>query len=741
MTGLGATWRPDVGSLWGRLSAVALSTSRTAVLLRRLVVAGVAYLVIQSFFGLSPADTVNGLALGSLYGVVGVALVLSYRTTRVINFAAAAVGAVPAITGVLITTADHVSYLLTLPIAVVGGLLFGALTEVVVLRRFSRASRLIVTVVTIGVAQSYAALGFFIPVWLGEKAAQVPKVTTPWQQFAYHNSRGQPVLSGNQIFALAAVLVLTVGLGLFLKRSRFGIALRASSENAERAALLGIPVAQVSTIAWALAGLLSGVAIFAQAPLIGVPSDASLGFDTLLYGLAAAVVARMESVGVALVTGLGIGLLIFGSVAKTGTNDYASALMIVVILIGLLAQRRTRSRAIEADASSWQAVTVFRPIPAELRSLPEVLRARVVGFVAAIGLAVALPYLVGDANVPELTILPIYGIVGASLVVLTGWAGQISLGQFGLVGMAAAVSGGLAANHNIDFFAALAIGIATGVVTAVVIGLPAIRVQGLYLAVTTLAFGYAVQYYILNPNYFIGAHILPSGYTAHLLRPLLYGKFDLNNDKTFYFLCLAFLALVLAGAMSFRRNHSGRILIALRDNQRAATSYAIAPVRSRLAAFAVAGVFAGIAGVLLAYLQFQVIPGTYDVTASIAIFLAAAVGGLGSLAGGVLSVIALEALVLFGPLLWEHLGTTLDSVIPLLLTGPVLVLTLWLNPGGLSGAVFEQRDRWLRRLAGRHHILVPSLVADRRTDEAAPTADEQAFATALTAAPAPEPVP
>jgi branched-chain amino acid transport system permease protein len=713
--------RPPLPQWWGRTRAFAESGNRLAMAARRTLGALLAFVVIRAAFGLSPVDIVNGLSVGALYGIIGVALVLSYKTSRVINFAAAAVGAVPAIVAVSLTIADGVSYAITLPIAVLGGLLFGALTEVLVLRRFAKTSRLIVTVVTIGIAQSFAALGFFIPVWFGQRAAQAPKVTTPWQQFAYHNSRGQPVVTGNDVFAIGSVVVLTIALALFLKRSRFGIALRASSENGERAALLGIPVARVATIAWAIAGLLSGMAIFGQAPLIGLPSDATLGFDTLLYGLAAAVVARMESVGLALLTGLGIGLLIAGSVTKTGTNDYASALMIVVILLGLLAQRRTRSRAVESGASTWQAITVFRPIPVELRRLPEVVRARGIGYLAAVGLAVVLPYLVtSSGNLFDLSVVVIYGIIAVSLVILTGWAGQISLGQFGIVGMAAAVAGGIAAKHNIDFFAALSIGIAVGAATAVVIGLPAVRIHGLYLAVTTLAFGYAVQNYILNQNYFIGSHILPSQDYASLRRPMLYGKFNLEDPRVFYFVCLAFLLLSLLGAMSFRRHHSGRLLIALRDNQRAATSYSIAPVRSRLAAFAISGVFCGVAGVLFAYLQHQVIPGTFAVQASIGVFLAAAVGGLGSLGGGVLGVIGFEATVLFGPLAWQHLGNTIDQVMPLLLTGPLLILNLWANPGGLAGWAFQLRDDWLRKLAARHQLRVPALVADRRPEDGPP---------------------
>jgi branched-chain amino acid transport system permease protein len=714
------TLPPPVTDAVTRLSGAASSTRMPAIIARR-VLASVAFLVIiDVFFDVTPFIFVNGVALGALYGIVGVALVLTYRTSRIINFAAAAVGAVPAIVAILLSTADNVNYLLTMPIAIVGGLLSGALTEILVLRRFKTASRLIVTVVSIGIAQSFAALGFFIPIWFGERATGVPKVKTPWGDWAIHNGRGEPILNGNQVFAFGVVLLLTFGLMLFLKRSRMGIALRAASENTDRAELLGVPVNLVNTVSWAIAGLLSAMAIFAIAPLYGVPSDATLGYTTLLYGLAAAVVARMENLGMALLMGIGIGLLIETSVSTVGSNALAQALMLPIILGALLLQRRSRSRAIDADASSWQTIAVFRPVPMELRSLPTVQRARMALLVIPIVGAAVLPYVVTAPTLPGLAILPILGIIAVSLVILTGWAGQISLGQYGLVGIGAAAAGGLIGRHNIDFLAAVGIGVTAGALTAVVIGLPAVRIRGLYLAVTTLAFGFAMQFYVLNSHYWIGRHLLPDTLAATIRRPTLYGKFDLEDEKAFYFLCLGFLLLVLAAAASFRRNHSGRMLIALRDNQRAAASYSIAPVRTRLAAFAISGAIAGLAGVLLAYQQHNVIPGTYDTFGSIAVFLAAAVGGLGSLAFGVLSVIAFEATILWGPMLWHHLGNTFSSVVPLLLTGPLLILNLYANPGGLAGWAFGERDKWLRRQAARNRIHVPSLVADSLVEEDSP---------------------
>jgi branched-chain amino acid transport system permease protein len=703
-----------------RTTAFFRSGARGPVAIRSTVYGGGFLLFMMRGVGMSPSDTVNGLALGALYGIIGVALVLIYRTTRIINFAAGALGAVPAITALLMVTNKGVSYLVALPIAAVGGFLIGGLTDLAVMRRFSKSPRLILTVVTIGVAQSFAALGFFIPVWFGAKATQVPRVVTPWGDITWRSSRGQPILTGDQIFAFAVVMALTIALSVFLKRSRMGIALRASAENADRASLLGIPVRRVTTLAWALAGLLSGLAIFAQAPLIGVPGDATLGFDALLYGLAAAVVARMERLGVALGAGAGIGLIIFSSVSRTGSNNAASALMLVIILVALLAQRGSLSRAMDTGVSTWQSVKAFRPIPTELRQVPEVVTARYVLYGLGLTIAVVTPFAIDATHLFKLETLPLFGIVAVSLVVLTGWAGQFSLGQFGLVGMGAAAAGGLAANHNIDFFVALAIGVAAGALTAVVVGLPAVRIQGLYLAVTTLAFGYAVQNYILKPNYWIGKHLLPRGQAANIMRPVIYGRIDLENERVFYFTGLVFFLLSVAAALAFRRNHSGRVLIGMRDNQRATSSYAINPVRTKLAAFAVSGAFAGLAGVLFAYQQHNVVPESFNVISSVQVFLAACIGGLTSVWAGALGVISFQAFVLFAPdfyqpLLKDH--PTISSVIPLLFTGPLLILNLYFNPGGLAEQCFATRDKFLRKVANKRGIHVPSLVADRFLEE------------------------
>ena len=679
------------------------------------IVAGL--IAVQLTFHLALNELLNGLSTGMLYGLIAVGIILIYKTNRIINFAAAAVGACPAIFALMLVVQRHYNYVLVLPIALIGGPLFGALVDMFIMRRFAKSPRLIATVVTIGIAQGFAALGFFIPIWVGAKAGKVSLVPTPWDTWQWKNGQGKPVLSGNQVAAILVTLAIAVGLAMFLRYTRIGIALRASAENSDRASLLGIPVKRVQTAAWLLAGFLASMAIYFSSPLIGVPSNASLGFDTLLYALAAAVVARMERIGVALAVGTFVGIIQFGVVSRTGSSTNVGWYLLWLILAALLLQRKAQARAMDAGTSSWDVVKNFRPIPTELRNLKEVNTARYIAYAAAAALALLAPFIVGSNEMPKLIPIPLYGMIGVSLVVLTGWAGQISLGQFGLVGVGAAVSGGLVFNHNADFFVAIFAGIAAGVAAAILIGLPAVRIQGLYLAVTTLAFAYACQGYVLDRTTWIGERILPKGLVTTFKRPLLYGRFDLEDDRTFYYLCVIALLLSILAALAFRRNRSGRVLIAARDNQRAAPAYGINLVRTRLAAFAVSGGIAGLAGALLAYDQHQVIPGTYSVLESITVFLAAVIGGLTSVPAAVAGLIFFEAFVQFGPKLYSGLGDNFVAIVPLLLTGPLLLLNLYQYPGGTAEIAFARRDNFLRAIAKRHDILVPSLIADRRVED------------------------
>jgi len=135
------------------------------------------------------------------------------------------------------------------------------------------------------------------------------------------------------------------------------------------------------------------------------------------------------------------------------------------------------------------------------------------------------------------------------------------------------------------------------------------------------------------------------------------------------------------------------------------------------------------AGVLLVYAQHNVIPASFYVLSSIVLFLAVVIGGLTSVPFAVLGAISFEAFVLFGPRLYEGLGSTFVAIVPLLLTGPLLVVELYFYPGGSAEAGFQSRDKFLRWVARRHDVLVPSLVADRRVE-----AEEEAAADVIASA-------
>jgi branched-chain amino acid transport system permease protein len=663
------------------------------------------------YFEPTKESLASGIPVGALYGLIAVGVILIYRTNKIINFAVAAIGAVPAVTGVLLVTAKGQNYFVGLAVAVLGGPILGAIVDFVVIRRFSQAPRLILTVATIGIAQIFAFIGIYLPIWFGSDEGVSQKLVSPWSDFRVENAQGTLFFDGDYVFAVALVIAMAAALAVFFRYTRLGIALRAAAENADRAALLGIPVRRVQTAAWMIAGLFGSMTIYARSSLVGVPTDGSLGYSVLLFALAAAVLARMNSIPIAVGAGIVVGMIEFAAVGKAGDNDFATAVMFAIILAALLVQRGKLSRAQDSGVSSWQTLQEYRPVPSELRKVPEVVGARVALALAVVALLVFLPSLVSRGEVALLAALPIAGIVAASLVILTGWAGQISLGQYALVGAGAVVAGKLSTEFAdtivADFWMTLGIGAVAGALVAVLVGMPAVRIQGLFLAVTTLSLAGAAQNYFFNRGETFGELIMPSR-EARIERPILWERIDLTSERTMYYVCLVFLAGAVYAASRFRHSRSGRVLIAVRENQRAAPSYAINLVRTRLAAFAVSGAIAAIAGVLLAYQQRAVDPSTYGIAPSVKIFVSTVMGGLTSLPGAVFGSMLIEGVYRFGE-------SRLDGI-SLLVTGPGLLVILLFLPGGFAQAGYGMRDAYLRWVANRRGIHVPSLVADRRID-------------------------
>lgn len=660
---------------------------------------------------------IGGAVIGALYALVAMGLILVYRANRIINFAQAQLGAVPAIVALLLIAKHGTPYLIAIPVMLIGAVALGAVTEVVVIRRFSNAPRLILTVVTIGVSLLLLILEFYSKQWVGGDLIDAIGLSFPTPFQGFSRRIGPSTLTGDHLFAIVVVGVLVVALGAFFKLTDIGIAIRASAENNERASLLGIPVKRVSTVVWIVATVLSAVGVFLRVPLVGLPLSGFTGPGILLFGLAVAVIARMESLPTAFFGGMLIGIIERSAVIATRRSALANAIMFVVVVIALLAQRGKLARAMDTGVSSWQNLKEVRPIPTELRHLREVRLARTIAAVLVGVVAVAAPWIFGSFKTSSATLILLYAMIGVSLVILTGWAGQISLGQYAIAGVGSAVAGGLAANHGWDFFGALFTGSLAGAFVAILVGLPALRIQGLFLAVTTLSFAFTVQNFILRREWF--GWLLPKDNTF-IDRPVLYGRWDLNQpseilwftvdkDAKFYFVCLVFLVLTLLMARSLRKNRSGRVLIGVRDNGRVMQSYGVNLASTRLAAFAISGFIAGLAGALLAYQNTVFSPGGFSPEQSIALFVMAIIGGVGSLLGAVLGAIYLIGLPLLP-------GLRDIEFIELLTSGLGVLLVLAFLPGGLSEGVYRLRDTFLRKVAARNGVHVASLVADSLVD-------------------------
>jgi branched-chain amino acid transport system ATP-binding protein len=292
--------------------------------------------------------------------------------------------------------------------------------------------------------------------------------------------------------------------------------------------------------------------------------------------------------------------------------------------------------------------------------------------------------------------------VAASLVVVTGWSGQISLGQFGIVAIGAAVAARLSADVHWDFLLALILGGAAGAVVSMVLGAAAFRIKGFLFAVTSLGFAVAVASFFLNARFF--PYLLP---THRPERPVLFGQFDLNGELAYFYFSLAVLAILLLAVAVLRRTRTGRVLIAMRDNDRAARSFGIGRITSQLMAFALSGFVAGVAGGVLAAHDHAVSASAFAPAASIAVFSMAVIGGVGSLLGAVLGVALVRGVTLSLTAQWAQLTTGLG-----------LLLVLLVLPGGIGRGVVAVRDALVRRLAAG---VGPPPPASAEPDEPPPT--------------------
>jgi ABC-type branched-subunit amino acid transport system permease subunit len=619
----------------------------------------------------------EGVVVGLNFGLLAMGLVLVYKTNRVLNFAQGQLGVVAAVFLVKCAVDFGFNYWFSLVLAVALAASMGALSELVLRRLFNRP-RVLVMVATIGLSQVlfvFTALPFILP-----KHLSAPFPVPIHLSFTIDGF----VFSPGAVLTLIVAPIVAVAFALFIRYSPWGLAMRAMSENADSARLSGVWVRRASTMAWTLAAVLSAFTAILASPGQTSVLTQPLSPDLLLFALLAALIGAMVNLTVSFVAGIAVGVIyevLTWNISSTASvQTIMFALLLAVLLVRVAALRKG---ARTDERSTW----LFGSMAARLA--PTAIRRQVgtVGVTTTVVIVALLPFVISTGNSYLLSQICIYAVVALSLTVLTGWGGQVSLGQFGLVAVGAVMAAHLGSSMPL-----IPLMLFAGAVTAVIatiVGLPALRFRGLYLAVSTLAFALWMQVSVLaTPCWtvpLVGKKLctgLPNPASTLIARPDLFG-ISLGSERAFAWFSLGVLVLSVLMVRVWRDRGVARRLVAVRDNEVAAAAMGVTVVRTKLLAFALSGFMAGYAGVCLAFASERFSTDTFDPSVSLLIVSMVVIGGLGSVPGAVLGAVYLIGL----PAIF---GTT--PTIQFLTSGLGLIAFILYLPGGLAEVMHRIGD-------------------------------------------------
>jgi ABC-type branched-subunit amino acid transport system ATPase component/ABC-type branched-subunit amino acid transport system permease subunit len=616
---------------------------------------------------------VKGLIIGLTYGLLAVGLVLIYRTNRIINFAHGQIGTFGAAFFGLAAIKWHVPYWIAFVLGLAVAALSGAAAEAGVVRRLRSAPRLMSIVATLGVGQVLVV--FTVLVNPQASAGSTYPEPTGLPVFTVGALRVTPAYSG--MLFLSPLVVLAIA--IFFKRSRFGLAIRAAAANPEAARMSGIFASRMSSLAWAIAGALSAFTAVLTAPTEGFVGGDSFGPELLLRAMTAAVIGRMQSLPLALAGGVGLGVVEQVLLWNYPRSSLVEVTLFLVILGALLLQRQRGGR--DEEKGSWAAVQALRPLPRQLQQLWAV---RVLGpGLAAVGLVVlaVLPVFITNTMAVTITDMIGFAIVGLSIGVLTGLGGQLTLGQFGVASIGAVISYQVSSRIGDFPLALLYAGLGAGLVS-VVIGLPALRIRGLMLAVTTLGFALATPAWLLSQPWMLGDGRDPGKPTGWP-----FGH-PLDTGRSYYYFALAVFVLAFVLARNVRRSGFGRLLVAIRDNEDNARAFTIRASVVKLQGYLLAGFIAGIGGATLGHSLSSIDASTFPPTESIEVVVATVLGGVSALIGPVIGAVWVLGLPLLNI---GNIGLFASNL------GILIVILTW--PGGLIQAIDPLRMRVIHLVA------------------------------------------
>ena len=629
-----------------------------------------------------------GLANGAVFASLALALVVTYRSSGVVNFATSAIAMygsytfaflrrgellvlVPGFPNTADLGVDQVALPLAVAISLLQAALLGLLLYLVVFRPLRRASILGKAVASLGLL---GALTGLMVVRLGVRPMSVDGVLPSdiW-------TVGDVRIASDRVWFAVVVVALAAALWAFFRFTNFGLATRAAAETERGAYLSGLSPSRLGAWNWVLGAMVAGFAGILIAPIVPlVPVAYSL---FIIPALAAALVGGFQYTLPAVAAGLAIGMLQseaqflaskWDGLPTTAAQELIPLSLILIVLVVRSTPLPTRGAITEQSVGR-----AFRP---HNRIRPTVL---------GTGAGVAVLVLLDGSWRSALIMSFIFSIIALSYVVITGYTGQVSLAQLTLAGSAGFLLGPISTDLNIPFPLAPLLAALGAAVIGVLIGLPALRVRGLSLAVVTLALAVTLEAFWFRNTGFVGA----SG--VEIEDPSLFGL-DLGIGSgaafprvQFGIVVLVVLVLTALGVSYLRTSRLGTAMLAVRANERSAAAAGVSVTRVKVAAFAIASFIAGLGGSLLGYRLGAVTFDSFTVLLGLALLGSAYVVGTTSVTGGTLAGIGAV-----GGLSWKIFDSLFGSANYFsALLGVGLVLTVIACPEGLTGALLSRLSR------------------------------------------------
>lgn len=603
-----------------------------------------------------------GLGTGAMYALTALGVVAVHRGSNTLNLATGGVAVWAALLYERLTSSRGWSVWPTFLFVVALGALFGVAVYGLVLRPIRHRTHVTRMVGTLGVYTALIGLADHV---FSDHPLNVPSQfpLDPVEIPLIGQSTGR-----NRLILLAIAVAAAALLSLWSSRSRLALATRAMADHERAAQALGASPHVLGAVSWALGCALAAAAGMLVAPIVGL-NDMALA-AVAIFALAAALLGGFNSYGLALGGGILIG------VGQSLTTHYAhvvlpsgheagwdKAVPFIFVMVLLVARRSKESNRLAAVDAPPVAAARIRPAPVVLA----------IGAVLVFISQASTKWL--DASIVTFG----YGMLALSVVVLVGYANQISLAQMAIAGLGGFAAARCSVDFGVPFTVLPVVGAAAGAAAGFVVGLPSLRVRGVNLAVATLAMGLAVSEVLFQNFKYTGGD---SG-----LRPEPPRFFGVPVDAAFHtrgyaLLSFGWLLLAIGAVVWVRRSKLGRQLLAVRTNERAAGALGVSVARSKLAAFVISSAIAGCAGVLLSFRFSSVTFQAFTFNDSINLVVVTVVTGIGSVIGGIAAgILAVDGLIFTAirELDIAFLQENYETVF-----GIGLILTVLLHPNGMT---------------------------------------------------------